>query len=60
MFLMRILFVLLLISLGVCAGVYFLTGDKRYLRFGWQLLKFGLVLAMLAAVIFAMGRIILL
>lgn len=40
-------------------AVYLLSGDKRYLRFSWQLIKFTGVLLFVAAVIMAMGRIIL-
>jgi hypothetical protein len=59
MLVLRILLILGLISVAVSLGVYFLSGDKRYLRFSWQLIKFTLVLLFVAAVIFAMGRIIL-
>lgn len=59
MLVLRILLILALISVAVSLAVYFLSGDKRYLRFSWQLIKFTLVLLLVAGVIFAMGRIIL-
>ncbi len=59
MLVLRILFILGLISVAVSLGVYFLSGDKRYLRFSWQLIKFTLVLLFVATVLYAMGRIIL-
>jgi len=59
MLVFRILLILGLISVVVSLGVYFLSGDKRYLRFSWQLIKFTLVLLFVAAVLIAMGRIIL-
>jgi hypothetical protein len=59
MLVFRILGILGLISIAVSLGVYFLSGDKRYLRFSWQLIKFTLVLLFVAAVLIAMGRIIL-
>jgi hypothetical protein len=59
MLVLRILGILGLISIAVSLGVYFLSGDKRYLRFSWQLIKFTLVLLFVAAVLVAMGRIIL-
>lgn len=59
MLVFRILLILGLISVTVSLGVYFLSGDKRYLRFSWQLIKFTLVLLFIAAVLVAMGRIIL-
>ena len=59
MLVLRLLLVLVLISVTVSLCVYFLSGDKRYLRFSWQIIKFTIVLLFAAAVIFAMGRIIL-
>ncbi len=59
MLVLRILVILGLISVAVSMAVYFLSGDKRYLRFAWQLIKFTLVLLFVAAALIAMGRIIL-
>lgn len=59
MLVFRILGILGLIAIAVSLAVYFLSGDKRYLRFSWQLIKFTLVLLFVAAVVIAMGRIIL-
>jgi len=59
MFILRLLVVLGLISIAVSLGIYFLSGDKRYLRFSWQIFKFTLVLLLITAGVMAMGRIIL-
>ena len=59
MFVLRLLIVLGLISVAVTLGIYFLSGDKRYLRFSWQIVKFTLVLLLIAGLVMAMGRIIL-
>jgi hypothetical protein len=59
MLIFRILLILGLISVVVSFAIYFLSGDKRYLKFAWQLVKFTLVLLFVAAVLVAMGRIIL-
>ena len=59
MFVLRLLVVLGLISVAVTLGIYFLSGDKRYLRFSWQIVKFTLVLLLIAGLVIAMGRIIL-
>jgi len=59
MLVLRLLVVLGLISVVVSLGIYFLSGDKRYLRFAWQLVKFSLVLLGVVALVIAMGRIIL-
>jgi len=60
MLVLRLLLVLGLISVAVSLAVYIFTKDARYLKFTWQLIKFTIVLLFIAAVIFAMGRIILL
>ncbi|MDR5172349.1 hypothetical protein IHQ56_11010 [Methylobacillus flagellatus] len=59
MLVLRILLVLGLISVAVSLGVYFISGDKRYLKFTWQLTKFTLVMLMMVALVISMGRIIL-
>lgn len=60
MLVLRWLLALAFIAIVVSLGVYFLSGDKRYLRFSWQVIKFTIVLLFVAAVLFAAGRIILL
>jgi len=59
MLVLRFLLFLGLISVVVSVGVYLFTGDRRYLRFSWQLFKFIGVLLLLVGAVFAMGRIIL-
>jgi len=56
---LRLLLILGTISVVVSMGVYFISGDRRYLKFSWQIIKFTLVLLLIAATIVAMGRIIL-
>lgn len=57
---MRLLLGLGIVSVVVGLGVYFITGDRRWLRFAWQLFKFGLVLGLVVAAFFMVGRFILL
>ncbi|MEQ1600378.1 MAG: hypothetical protein HOP04_08235 [Methylophilaceae bacterium] len=59
MLIIRLFLALCLITVVVSLGIYFLSGDKRYLRFTWQLIKFSLVLLLVVEVVIAMGRIIL-
>lgn len=59
MLVLRFLLFIGLIAVAVSVGVYLFTGDKRYLRFSWQLFKFVGVLLLLVGAVFAMGRIIL-
>lgn len=44
MIIIRLLFVLACIALAVSGALYFMTGEKRYLRFVWQVLKFAVIL----------------
>lgn len=55
---MRLLAGLAFISIVVGVGVYFITGDHRWLKFSWQLFKFGLVLGLVVAAVFMVGRLI--
>jgi len=59
MLVLRLLLILGIISVAVSLGIYFLSGDKRYLKLSWQIIKFTLVLLLVAAAVVAMGRIIL-
>ncbi|HEY8084058.1 MAG TPA: hypothetical protein VIE69_00470 [Methylophilaceae bacterium] len=59
MLLMRLLLGLGVISIAVGVGVYFVTSDRRWLRFSWQLFKFGVVLGAIVALVFMVGRFIL-
>jgi hypothetical protein len=59
MLLMRLLLGLGIISIAVGVGVYFVSGDRRWLRFSWQLFKFGIVLGAIVALVFMVGRFIL-
>ena len=59
MFVLRLMVVLGVISVAVSMGIYLLSGDKRYLRFSWQIVKFTLVLLLIAALVIFMGRIVL-
>ena len=59
MLILRLLLILGTISVVVSMGIYFISGDRRYLKFSWQIIKFTLVLLLIAATIVAMGRIIL-
>jgi hypothetical protein len=59
MLVFRLLFIIGLIAVAVSMAVYLFTGDKRYLKFSGQLVKFTLVLIAVAAVLYALGRIVL-
>lgn len=59
MLVLRLLLILALIAVAVSFAVYLMSGDRRYLRFTWQIIKFTLVLLFVAGAVFAMGRILL-
>lgn len=58
MLVMRLLAGLVLISIVVGVGVYFITGERRWLKFSWQIFKFSLALGLIASAIFMVGRLI--
>ena len=46
MLLLRFALVLLLIVSGVCFAAYAVTRDQRFLKWGWNVLKFALMAAL--------------
>jgi hypothetical protein len=49
--LVRIVGLLAVIALGVCVATWLVTGDRRWLRFAWQLFKVALVVVVLFLVL---------
>ena len=47
MLLVRILGLVVAVALGVCVLMYFVSGERRYLRYAWQVFKYALFLAVL-------------
>jgi hypothetical protein len=45
MVVLRFIAVIGLTIIGVAVAAYFVTWDRRWLRFAWQVLKFGVVVA---------------
>jgi hypothetical protein len=56
MLILRILGALLVITVGASVAVYLLTKDRRWLRFGWQVLKLGLIILLIFISLFAVER----
>jgi len=56
----RLLFVLTLLALAVSGGLYLFTGDRRYVRFVWNVLKFGAVLVLIFGALVVAERLVLL
>ena len=56
MLVLRILGALLVIAVGASAAVYLVTKDRRWLRFSWQILKFGLIILLIILALFLLER----
>lgn len=56
MLILRIVGALLVIAIGASAAVYLVTKDRRWLRFSWQILKFGLIILLIFFTLFALER----
>lgn len=59
MMVIRLLFIFILIAIIVLLGLYFVTKDKRYLLFSFQVAKFLFILLVVSALIYSVTRIIL-
>jgi hypothetical protein len=56
MLILRILGALLVVTVGASAAVYLVTKDRRWLRFSWQILKFGFVILLIFLALIALER----
>jgi hypothetical protein len=56
MLILRILGALLIITVGASAAVYLVTKDRRWLRFSWQVLKFGFIIILIFLALLALER----
>lgn len=58
MIVLRIIGFLVLLTIGASIVTSFVTGDRRWLRFAWQVTKFAAVLAGVAMALFVLERLI--
>ena len=56
MLMIRLIFVLLVITAMVLLGMYLLTDDKKYLQYFKKIIKYTLFLAFVVMVMFALRR----
>lgn len=56
MLILRILGALLIITVGASAAVYLVTKDRRWLRFSWQVVKFGFIIILVFLALLALER----
>ncbi len=59
MFLLRVVGFLLLITIGASLVTYLLTRNRRYLTFAWQVLKYGMVMAIIVLTFMLFERLVL-
>lgn len=53
MLLVRVVGLLVVIALGICVILWLVTGDRRWLRFAWQLFRIAVfVLALFLVLLF--------
>lgn len=59
MFVLRLVGLLLLITIGASLLTYLLTRNRRYLTFSWQVLKYGMVMAIIVLAFMLFERLVL-
>ena len=59
MLVLRIVGFLLLITIGAALVIYLLTKNRRYLTLAWQVLKYGMVMAIIVLVFLLFERLVL-
>lgn len=56
---LRVIGFLVLITIGASLVTYLVTKDRRWLRFGWQVLKYSLILVLIVLAFLALERLVL-
>jgi hypothetical protein len=56
---LRVIGFLVLITIGASLVTYLATKDRRWLRFGWQVLKYSLILVLIVLAFLALERLVL-
>lgn len=59
MLVLRVVGFLLLITIGASLVTYLLTKNRRYLTLAWQVLKYGMVMAVVVLVFLLFERLVL-
>ena len=59
MLVLRIVGFLLLISIGASLVMYLWTRNRRYVTFAWQVVKYGMVMAIIVLAFMLLERVIL-
>jgi len=56
---LRVIGFLVLVAIGASVVTFLVTKDRRWLRFGWQVLKYSVIVALIVLAFLAMERLIL-
>jgi hypothetical protein len=56
MLILRIFGALFVIAIGASMAVYLATKDRRWLRFSWQIFKFGIVILLIFLFLLVLER----
>lgn len=59
MFALRILAYLAVAGIGTSLIAYVVSRDRRYLRYGWRILQYGVIFALVLFALMALERLIL-
>ena len=59
MFVLRIVGFLVIITIGASLVTYLLTRNRRYVTFAWQLLKYGMLMAIIVLTCLLFERLVL-
>ncbi len=59
MFVLRVVGFLILVTIGASLVTYLLTKNRRYLTFAWQVLKYGMVMAIVVLTFMLFERLVL-
>ncbi len=57
MWLLRLLAVVLVVTIGVGLLAYVLTGNRGYLAFAWRLFRYGIVFALIVFALMVIERV---
>ncbi|KAF0206569.1 MAG: hypothetical protein FD173_59 [Gallionellaceae bacterium] len=59
MLVLRLLMILLALVIVLSGGMYLFTRQQRYLRFVWQVVRFGVLMLLVFGVLFLLERYVL-
>ncbi|MER2541281.1 MAG: hypothetical protein ABTQ26_18740 [Azonexus sp.] len=57
MWLLRLLAVILVLSIGASLLIYVLTGNRYYLGFSWRMFRYGIVFALIVFALMIIERV---